>query len=149
MSTQDVKVRTLYLFFCIYVRIPDKNKLLLFNKFEVLLWTNSIEKCKICSFFKISNPFFHNLEKYWWHLRKLGPYKEGHRILIQKATNMTLWSTLMLKYQDLNSLTFSSNRFDHIFIADGQCDSPVGGTVTAAMETADRWIRVKVLSSIL
>ena len=29
-------------------------------------------------------------------------------------------------------------RFDYIFIADGQCDSPVSGSVTTTMETNDR-----------
>ena len=40
---------------------------------------------------------------------------------------------------DSNSLpVFPLLSFDYIFIADGQCDSPVGGTVTATMETNDR-----------
>jgi len=39
----------------------------------------------------------------------------------------------------INPVMLKGGGFDHIFIADGQCDSPVGGTVTAAMETADRY----------
>ena len=48
------------------------------------------------------------------------PREEGRSILLYK-----IYKTLYF-------------RFDYIFIADGQCNSPVGGTVTTPMETNDR-----------
>jgi len=39
----------------------------------------------------------------------------------------------------INPVMLKGGGFDYIFIADGQCDSPVSGTVTTPMKTADRY----------
>ena len=61
-----------------------------------------------------------------------------HLQLQLPSDNLTL--SLWLGEKNLFTLDYyiSLSSFDYIFIADGQCDSPVSGAVTGTMETNDR-----------